>query len=198
MAEVAPESRVLAAIDAGDFAMAATLIVREYGPGLLGFIASIVRDDQVTRDVFSEFGEELWKALPRYAKQSSVKTWAYAVAYRCVLRQRRQLARRRTRPLRDSEYSQLAASIRTASRTFSRSAAERKLDVLRARLRPDEQTLLILRLDRQMSWDEIAAVLRIRSTAAPAVARKRFQRLKQRLRADAEREGLLGTPPESA
>jgi RNA polymerase sigma-70 factor (ECF subfamily) len=185
------ESRVLAAIDSGDLAAAATLVVRDYGPGILGFLASILRDDQRTRDVFSEFSEELWKALPRYARRSTVKTWAYAIAYRCLLRQRRTLARRRTRPLRDSEYSRLAASIRSTTPSFSKSAADRKLDALRATLRPAEQTLLILRIDRRMSWDQIADVLAVKSEAGPAVVRKRFERLKQRLRAHAERDGLL-------
>lgn len=45
-----------------------------------------------------------------------------------------------------------------------------------------------------MSWEEIAVVLRRPGEAAPAALRKRFQRLKERLREVAEREGLVATP----
>jgi RNA polymerase sigma-70 factor (ECF subfamily) len=168
--------------------------VQAYGPGILGYLATLLRDDEAAREAFSEFGEELWKSLPRFAHKSTVKTWAYSIAYHCGLRYRQAQARRRTRPLRTSEYSKLAASIEAASRSFSRSAADRKLDVLRRTLTDEEQTLLVLRLDRQMAWDEIAQVLGPEGVEVAAL-RKRFQRLKERLRAAAEREGLV--PPKT-
>ena len=52
-----------------------------------------------------------------------------------------------------------------------------------------KQTLLVLRVDRRMTWDAIAAVLG-GGVKAPT-ARKRFERLKERLRLLADREGLL-------
>lgn len=183
------EGRLTALLGQGALAEAATEIVRGYGPSILGYLATVLRDEDAARDAFSAFGEELWRALPRFAGRSSVKTWAYAIAYHCALRHRRGQARRRTRPLRSSEYSRLAASIHTASRGFARTAADRQLDVLRQALDDEEQTLLILRLDRHMSWAEIAQVLGTDGAALPAL-RKRFQRLKDRLRQLADREGL--------
>lgn len=185
------DARVAAHVADGALREAATVIVRAYGPAILGYLATLLRDDDEARETFSEFAEELWKALPRYAKRSSVKTWAYAIAYHCALRHRRARARRRTRPLEDTEWSKLAAIVRSTSRSFSRTAAERKLDVLRRTLSDEEQTLLVLRLDRRMSWEEVAVVLGEKGPAAAAAVRKRFQRLKERLRAAAEREGLV-------
>lgn len=185
------EAKLAAHLDAGDHAAAATLIIREYGPGLLGYLAATLRDDEAARDAFSEFAEELWKSLPQFARKSSVKTWAYSIAYHCVLRSRRTRARRRDRPLRDSEYSRLAASVASLGRSFPRTAAEQKLDALRAELTVEEQTLLVLKLDRAMSWPEIGDILDATSAADQAALRKRFQRLKERLRERAERAGLL-------
>lgn len=184
------EERLGAWVSEGAFAEAATAIVRSYGPGILGYLATLLRDDEAAREAFSEFAEELWKALPRFARKSTLKTWAYSIAYHSALRYRRRRARRRTRPLRDSEYSKIAASVRDTSSAFSRSVADRKLEVLRKSLTDEEQTLLVLRLDRGMSWEEVAEVL----GAAPsevATLRKRFQRLKDRLRRAAVREGLI-------
>jgi RNA polymerase sigma-70 factor (ECF subfamily) len=173
------ETAITEALARGALADAATLIVEGYGPGILGYVAALVRDDDEARDVFSEFGEELWKALPRFGGKSSVKTWAYAIAYHCALRQRRSKARRNTRPLRDSEYSKVAQSVRSMSLNVSR--ADAKLEVLRSALNPKEHTLLVLRLDRQMSWEDIAEVM----GSKPPAVRKQFQRLKERLRAAA-------------
>jgi len=184
------EGRLEALIAGGALAEAATAVIRGYGPGILGYLATLLREDEAAREAFSEFAEELWKALPRFAKKSSVKTWAYAIAYHCALRYRRARARRRARPLRDSEFSKIAASVHATSRAFSRTAADRKLDALRKSLTDEEQTLLVLRLDRRMSWEEIAEVLGS-PPGGSSTLRKRFQRLKDRLRRAAEREGLV-------
>jgi RNA polymerase sigma-70 factor (ECF subfamily) len=54
--------------------------------------------------------------------------------------------------------------------------------------------LLYLRIDQEMSWKGVAQVLaadgRVREEQA---LRKRFERIKERLRRIAKQEGLLGT-----
>jgi RNA polymerase sigma-70 factor, ECF subfamily len=114
----------------------------------------------------------------------------YAIAYRCALRFRRTRARRRTRPLRDSELSKIGASIRATSRAFFCTDEDRRLDALRSTLSDEEQTLLVMRLDRNMSWQEVVEVLGTAPSGVPAL-RKRYQRLKERLRQAAAREGLV-------
>ena len=54
----------------------------------------------------------------------------------------------------------------------------------------DEQSLLTLRVDRGMSWAEIAHILD-EGAGEPAL-RKRFERVKRKLRDLAAAEGLLG------
>ncbi|MBL8624602.1 MAG: sigma-70 family RNA polymerase sigma factor [Myxococcales bacterium] len=188
------EAQVLAALDVGDRATAATRVITGLGPGILGYLGALLRDDDLARDAFSAFGEALWRALPRFARASSVTSWAYAIAFRCALRAKRSRARRRTRPLRDSEYHQLVATIASARRSFDHTAAARRLDELRASLAPEDQTLLVLRLDRGMTWDEVAVVLGVRGPTAATVVRKRFSRLKARLRRAATAAGLVGAP----
>jgi RNA polymerase sigma-70 factor (ECF subfamily) len=70
---------------------------------------------------------------------------------------------------------------------------------LRERLDPEDQTLLILHVDRALTWPEIALVLH--DEAAPlegaehgraaARLRKRFERVKAEFRRLAREEGLL-------
>ena len=83
--------------------------------------------------------------------------------------------------LATSEASRLADEVRTRSsvRIERESAA---LARLRATLTPEEQTLLTLRIDQQLSWDEIGEVFSASGERVePPALRKRFQRLKDRL-----------------
>jgi RNA polymerase sigma-70 factor (ECF subfamily) len=86
--------------------------------------------------------------------------------------------------------SRVAASVaNTAQLPGGRHAALRRL---RETLDPDDQTLLSLRLDRELEWEELAVVLSGEGTPVTAVAlRKRFERLKDRLGRLAREEGLL-------
>jgi RNA polymerase sigma-70 factor (ECF subfamily) len=63
---------------------------------------------------------------------------------------------------------------------------------LRESLDPEEQTLLILRVDKGMAWEDVAEVLRADGEpVAPAALRKRFERLKEKLGRLAREQGLI-------
>ncbi len=63
---------------------------------------------------------------------------------------------------------------------------------LRAELSDEEQTLLVLRIDQQLAWEEIAEVLATPvATPDAAMLRKRFERLKERLARLARDRGLV-------
>lgn len=69
---------------------------------------------------------------------------------------------------------------------------------LRNSLSTDDRTLLVLRVDRGVDWNELAEVWaegkNLDETARArlsATLRKRFERVKQQLRARAKKEGLL-------
>ena len=89
---------------------------------------------------------------------------------------------------------------RTPTPPHARTAAREGIERLRRSLRPDDQTLLILRIDRGMAWLDIARVLagpdqsiaEEELRARSAKLRKRFERLKERLRTMAHEERLLG------
>jgi DNA-directed RNA polymerase specialized sigma24 family protein len=67
------------------------------------------------------------------------------------------------------------------------SSRHQGLALLRAELTDDEQELLTLRIDRELEWEEIAAILDATSSAL----RKRFERLIPRLEQMARERGLL-------
>ncbi len=187
------EVQITAKLDGGDIAGAATVALKTYGPAILGYLFAIVRDPDDAEEVFSTFSEDLWKGIAGFQGISSVKTWAYKVAWHAAMRFLSSPHRNRMRRLRTSEASQLAAELCTAS--TGRLWAERQdtLRELRERLSPEEETLIILRLDRHMSWKQIAVVLSAdgHPSVESAALRKRYERLTMRLRELAREKGLI-------
>src|SRR5205085_7003184 len=95
-------------------------------------------------------------------------------------------------PISDkSEVAQLAAHVRTSTLPFLKTEVKDELSKLRDELEPDDHALLILRIDRRLSWRDIARALPGDAGAGAADAdldkraatlRKRFERAKSLLR----------------
>jgi RNA polymerase sigma-70 factor (ECF subfamily) len=67
-----------------------------------------------------------------------------------------------------------------------------RLRKLRSSLDPEERSMLVLRIEKELDWDEIAAVLSAEGHPVSSVAlRKRFERLKEKLAKLARREGFI-------
>ena len=176
----------------GDREGAATVAIRTLGPEILGYLNALLHDSGEASEVFSQFAEDLWKGLDGFRGEASLRTWAYRVARHAALRHQRDPWRRKGQRFETTQASALAGSI-IASTVVRLEWRAQQLQRLRARLAEEEQTLLILRIDRGLSWAEVAEVLAAEDGARPdeAVLRKRFERLKQKLAQAAREEGLL-------
>jgi RNA polymerase sigma-70 factor (ECF subfamily) len=185
------DERVHELMAAGDSRAAATEAIRGLGPKIHGYLRSVLRDDADAAEAFSVFAERLWRGIETFRGESSVRTWAFKIAWNAALNVRDEAWRRLGRPFEPGEASRLAEEIRT--HTAVRVARQRDaLDSLRAALTAEEQTLLVLRIDQQLAWEEIAEILSEGSTVVEAAAlRKRFERLKDRLAKLAREHGLV-------
>jgi len=179
----------------GDFRAAATRIVEGYGAEIVGFLVAVLRDKQAAGDVFSQFCEDMWSGLPCFRGQSSFRTWSYTLARNAAHRYRRDPMRRRGVALSDCpEIADMEHRIRTTTLTYLRSEVKDRVSRLRDALDPDDQMLLILRVDRGLSWNEMAEVMLDASgdpadlSRKAASLRKRFERIKDRLRALAQED----------
>jgi RNA polymerase sigma-70 factor, ECF subfamily len=187
------ETRARELAKAGDFAAMTTLAIESYGPEILGYLVAVARNETDADEAFAMFCEDLWRSSATFAWEASLRTWSYALARNAFARLRRDPHRRAkfSIPL-SSPLHQIAERVRSSTLPHLRSELKAKVAELRAQLAPDEQTLLILRLDRRMSWDEIAAIMADEGSSARRVTarlRKRFERIKLRLRELVEREG---------
>jgi RNA polymerase sigma-70 factor (ECF subfamily) len=186
------EPRILALLDGGDISGAATEALRGYGPQVLGYLTAVLRDEDDAHDVFSQFAEDLWRGLPGFRRESAVRTWAFRLAWHAASRYARDPYRKRHRPILSTEASRIAAEVRSTMSTYAPGGRADKLVKLRESLDAEEQTLLILRVDKAMPWEDVAQVLGADGEAAtPAALRKRFERLKEKLGRLAREQGLI-------
>jgi RNA polymerase sigma-70 factor (ECF subfamily) len=186
------EDRVKELLANGDHRAAATLALKEHGPKILGYLQVVLRDQADAADAFSIFAENLWSGLPAWRGDASLRTWSYKLAWHAALNLRDEAWRRKGRRLQTGEASALADEIRT--KTVIKVERQRGLLAeLRAELSDEEQTLLVLRIDQELPWEEVAEVLAT-ADAKPdtAALRKRFERLKERLAQLARSRGLVG------
>ena len=168
---------------------AAAELLRGYGGELYSFLVATLREASDADEAFSMFCEDVWRGLADFRGSSSYRTWLYQVARHAAFRLRRGDGRRRKRTALDGGEAaeEIAAEIRTTTASFLKTDVKDKFRALRDMLRPEDKELLVLRLDRELEWSDIAEVLE----QDPATLRKRFERLKERLRVLADQAGLL-------
>ena len=190
-ARVGVEDLVQARLRAGDHHGAATVAIRQLGPAIARYLRGMLPVEADAADAFSDWAESLWAGIGSFQGRSSFGAWAFRLAYHSALDLSDRAHRKRERRLATAEASVLAEEVRTTALTHER--RRRRLEELRAELPGDEQTLLFLRVDQQLPWDDVAAVLSSSSAPVDAAAvRKRFERLKEKLRKLARERGLIG------
>lgn len=180
-----------ALLASGDERGAAAEVIRELGPGVRSYLRATLRDDADAADAFSSFAEALLVSLPGFRGESSLRTWALRLAVNEAFDLRATPWRRRVRRLASVEASALADEV--PGSTEPRLERHRLVvDRLRRRLPANEQALLVMRVDQELSWTEIAEVLAgSGDDVSPAALSKRFERIRERLARMAKRDGLF-------
>lgn len=183
-----PEAEVREACDRADWDQALTLGLRAYGRELLGFLVSTARDAAEADEAFAMTSEELWRSLPQFRWQCTFRTYAYTLARHAWSRLRKEPARRVPRePLSSPSAERVVAALRSQTAEFLRTESKGRLAAARESLDSTDRALLILRVNRGLPWRDIAEVLSEGEDAdldrRAAQLRKRFERLKEELRA---------------
>ncbi|HVK73919.1 MAG TPA: hypothetical protein VM734_11400 [Kofleriaceae bacterium] len=187
------EAAMRAACAAARWDQAATLVLGAYGQELVEYLVVLARSEADGGDAFSLFAERLWRGLPAFRWDASMRTWCYVLARRALADVKRAGPARRARlaqPLSETpELDALAVAVRTRTITFLRSEARDALAKVRAALDADDQELLVLRVDRKLPWRDVARIMARDDELDPAglnrraaTLRKRFEVLKGRLR----------------
>ena len=188
------EMSIADALARADHDTAARLVVEGLGGELLGFLMARLRSEQQARDVFAIFAEDLWRSLPTLSLRTSMRAYAYTLARNAAHRYLDREVRPSRRFVPFEASHELADAVRTVTPVYVRTETKDAVSRLRASLTEEEQTLLTLRVDRDLEWLELAEVFREEGEDATVVAarlRKRFEAVKKKLAQLARDEGLL-------
>lgn len=181
---------------------AASLAIEGYGPEVLNFLEAMLRDHADSGDAFAQACEDLWRGLPRFEGRSSLKTWFYTLARHAASRLRHSARHHRQAAL--SEITDLADRIRSSTRPHLQTEVKTGLAAIRAALDEEDRMLLVLRVDRGMSWNDVARVMASEDEGDAQLARvaarlrKRFQAVKQTIRERALASGLIPSDSDAA
>lgn len=191
------EERITALLRERDLQAAATVAIEHYGPEVLGFLITQLRDQDDASEAFSQACEDLWKGLAAFEQRCSFRTWFYVLARHAAGRTRRPAHRAPQRRIPLSAISEVAASVQSRTLPHLRSEAKDHLATIRDSLDEADRALLVLRVDRNLDWREVACVFAGESATeeelarASARLRKRFQVVTENIRRRAHELGLL-------
>ena len=191
------ELRIREAFSVGGANAGLAQAVELYGPEVLGFLVSRLRNSDAANDAFSLTCETLCSTIDSFGWDCSMRTWMYKLARTAISRHYRAPGNRSECNISLSKVSDVADRLRTQTQEYLRTDVKDRFAALRDELEPDDQTLLILRVDRGMDWNEVAVVLSDKALSAEerkresSRLRQRFQTVKTRLRKLAIADGLI-------
>jgi RNA polymerase sigma-70 factor (ECF subfamily) len=178
-AAVDPDAMLMLAYARGDLAAFETLYARHRGM-LYRFLLRSVRDPQRTDELFQETWSRVIGARTRYQPQAKFSTWLLQIAHNLMID-----GARRQRPMADGDEAEVAlANLATPEREqpdHALSEFERRRHLQRAieQLPHEQRTALLLRLEQELSLEEIAAVTGVGRETVKSRLRYAMTRLRE-------------------
>jgi RNA polymerase sigma-70 factor (ECF subfamily) len=171
----------------------AETFARELGalePQVKGYLARVLKSHADAEDAWQKTLLAAVKAREQLQDQTKLRGWVYAIAHRAALAILRENKRHENEELDDAATA-IQQDPKTWWRRTSNKATLRDLiDALPLSLK----TLMVLRLDRELGWDEIAEALGTTDQGTPmtaANARQMFSRVKDQLTKAFRDQGAL-------
>ncbi len=149
------DEELIAKIAAGD-KVAMRAFYERHAAGLRAFIRARLDDPIETADVLHDAMLEVWRAAGRFAGQSTVRSWLFAIARnKAVDRVRRAAARGAEQPIDDMEIADGGVDAEAALAAAETAAAVRRcLDGLS----PSHRAALHLAFFEDLSYPQVAEV----------------------------------------
>jgi RNA polymerase sigma-70 factor (ECF subfamily) len=155
---VDPDAQLMLAYARGDLAAFEALYAKHRGT-LYRFVLRSVRDRSLADEVFQDTWSRVIAARTRYQPQAKFSTWLLQIAHHLIID-----GHRRKRPLADGDEAEMALATHAAPEheqpEHALSDFERRRGLQRAieQLPDDQRTAVLLRLEHELSLEEIAEI----------------------------------------
>lgn len=147
-----------------EFTLALEMLVQRYQDAILRYCHCHVLDPEVAQEVAQEVFLAVFESMPRFRGHASMKTWLYSIALKKCLEVGRNSARRAA--LTSAHQRLIAQRVHcdppAQPEETCRQARQRQLvwQALR-RLRGQERELVVLRFLEDLTYDEMAQILKV-------------------------------------
>ncbi len=185
------DAQIVAMVAQGETKDAMEAIVDVHGGAIFGYLLGLSKDEDLAMEVFQNFCVDVLAGLGSFGGRSALRTWLHAVARNAFFKFQRRASHKRERQLETQQEAALRAQWgRTATAIWRRTSARGWLWEQIQAFPDEDRELLMLRIAQNMSWKEIAQVTAQADIAEDPAAfkartaalRKRFERLKKKLR----------------
>ena len=171
-----------------------TALFHQFNARICTYLARLVGDDDLGRDLAQDTFLAAWRALPEVRDTARFTPWLYRIATNAARSHMRRAQIVRWLPWSDSEPSGARPPLSQAGP--EQHAGESELVALAlGRLAPQHRTCLLLQLEGGFSQREIATLLGISEKAVSAYvsrAREQFRRAYHRLEQEADQHLTRG------
>jgi RNA polymerase sigma factor (sigma-70 family) len=156
-------------------------IYREQSPAVLGYLRARRAADP--EDLLGEVFLQVVRDLPRFdGGESAFRAWVFTIAHHRLLDAGRS-ARRRPRIQPGVQVEEHHGGIGDSEEEALTSIAEQELTAMLARLSPDQQSVLLLRILGDLTVEQVASVIGKRPNAVKALQRRGLAVLQRDLEA---------------
>lgn len=136
-------------------------LMKRYAASIYRVTYSFVRGHADADDLTQETFIRVYRAIARFDERFQFYTWARKIAVNLCLNHLKRRGRVRMQPLPMADGENESVDIPDPKAGVDDSGLRRDLEVALARLPDDQRSVFVLRVDEEMSYNEIAETLSI-------------------------------------
>jgi RNA polymerase sigma factor (sigma-70 family) len=177
--EPSDESLMLA-YAAGRVAAFEQLYARHRGP-LYRFLARQLRNDALADELFQDIWQKVIAARASWRPEAAFSTWLFRIAHNRLNDHWRALKHRPPAPADADERTAQVPDPHTPERTLSEFEQRRRLQMALDELPEDQREVLLLRLERELTLEEIGEITGVGRETVKSRLRYAMDKLRARL-----------------
>ena len=171
---------LMLAYGAGDATAFEELYVKHRGP-LFRFMVRQVREHGTAEELFQDVWQKVIGARERYRPDAKFTTWLYQIAHNRLTDHWRAQSHRPPIPEDAMERAEREPDPTTPERQLSAFEERRRLQLALEQLPADQREAVLLRLEQDLSLEEIAAITGVGRETVKSRLRYAMDKLRQRM-----------------
>ncbi|WP_374603704.1 RNA polymerase sigma factor [Arenimonas sp.] len=175
------DEELMLAFGAGD-AGAFEILYARHRLGLFRHLQRQLRDASLAEELFQDVWQRVIAARERYRPEAKFSTWLYQVAHNRLTDHWRAKSHRPDAPGDARELAERLPDPDTPERRLSAFEERRRLQLALEELPPDQREVLLLRLEQELSLEEIGEITGVGRETVKSRLRYAMDKLRTRLR----------------